>query len=108
MKALLGALAKEGMLSIVVLIVLVALTWMGGEYLEWDVKLRVLIIIGLLAVFLIMYVAQKVLAVRRAMTIENQLRAQAQMHVQSTIPDKQPEIQALEQQFQEALAALKN
>ncbi len=107
MKLLLGALAKEGMLSIVVLGVLVALAWLGGEYMGWDPKLRILIIVGLLLAFLIMYVVQKLLAVKRAMTIENQLRAQAQVHVQSTIPDKQPEIQALETQFQEALAALK-
>jgi type VI secretion system IcmF/VasK family protein len=107
MKNLLGALAKEGSLGIIVLVVLIALIWLGGNYLEWDQKLMILLTVGVLLAFLVMYVVQKMLAVRRAMNIENQLRAQASAHVQSTIPDKQPEIEALQGQFNEALAALK-
>lgn len=108
MKNLVGALAKEGSLGIMVLIVLIALIWLGGNYLEWDQKLMIALTAGVLVLFLILYMVQKLLAIRRAMNIENQLRMQAQQHVQSTIPDKQPEIEALQGQFNEALAALKN
>ncbi|MBP9892355.1 MAG: type VI secretion system membrane subunit TssM [Planctomycetes bacterium] len=107
MKNLIGALAKEGTLGIMVLVVLIALIWLGGNYLEWDQKLMILLTVGVLLAFLVMYFVQKMLAVKRAMNIENQLRAQASAHVQSTIPDKQPEIEALQGQFNEALAALK-
>ena len=63
------------------------------------------VLLGLVVVF---YIIQKILAVKSAMAIEKKLKAQASEQISGARPDRQPELQALESQLSEALAALKS
>ncbi len=109
MRAILGAVLKEGKVNVVALIVLALLVWFAGEVPQLAAvkKFRVLIVLLLLAAWLALYIFQRVMAVRSAMMIEKRLRAQAQEQVAGARPDKKPEVQALERQLDEAIQALK-
>ncbi len=76
MRAFLSALMREGVVSIVVLALLCLLVWFGGMYLGMEQGHRILIILALLSIWAVVFVVQKVLAVRQSVRIENQLKAQ--------------------------------
>lgn len=107
MRQLLGALMKEGVVSIVLLVILCLLVWFGGMYLETPEKTRIAIICGLLGVWAALFIAQKVRAVRGAMRIEKQLKAQSGAQLAGADADKKAEIEALRKKFDESLEALK-
>jgi type VI secretion system protein ImpL len=77
MKNLLVAIVGEGLFSLVALLVICAIVWFGGDYLGYPTRVRVVVILAVLAVWLVLYLVQRILAVRRAMRIEAMLRAQA-------------------------------
>lgn len=77
MKNLLAAIVSEGLFNVIALLVLLALVWFGGEYLGYPVQLRIIVMLSIGALWLLLYLVQRVLAVRRAMRIEAMLRAQA-------------------------------
>jgi len=104
----LKAIAKEGTLNVIALIVICALIWFGGEYKQVDVQLRIKIICVVLVIWLVLHLIQRGMAIRSAMRIERQLREQAALQVQAAAPDKRGEVQALQSQFHEALAMLKS
>jgi type VI secretion system protein ImpL len=108
---ILSALMKEGVLSIVVLILLIALVWFGGEFLktpENDLfKERVAIIAVLIGIFLVLFMAQKAMAVKNAVRIEKQLKAQSGSQLVGADADRKSEIEALSKKFAESLEALK-
>jgi len=107
MKALFSALLKEGMVSIVVLIILCLLVWFGGAYLETPEKTRIAVICGLLGIWVALYIFQRVRAVQSAMRIEKQLKAQSGAQLAGADADKKAEIEALRSKFDESLDALK-
>ena len=104
MKPLFAALSKVGGIVLVVLLILV---WLVGDTLGLAKGWRLVIMGAVGAVALAVFLVQRLLAVRGAALIESRLREQAQDQVQSTRPDKRPEVQAVEQQLNEALQALK-
>jgi type VI secretion system protein ImpL len=106
MKALLKAVSSST-LSVAALAVLLAIVWFGGEYFDYPVKKRILIMLGVLAAWIVLYVIQRVIAVRNALLIEKRLRAQAEEQIASVRPDKKPEVKALEKQLTEAIHSLK-
>ena len=101
------ALLKQGGVLIVIPILLLLLVWLGGGMLGWDVKVRAGIVMGVVILALAALMIQKIMAVRGAMLIENQLKAQAQEQVDSTRPDKRQEVMAVKSQLDEALGALR-
>lgn len=111
MRSFLAALLKEGVISIVVLILLCLLVWFGGEYLKTEdndlFKERILIIAILIGIFMVLFIVQKVLAVRSAVRIEQQLKAQSGSQLEGADADKKAEIEALSKTFNESLEALK-
>ncbi|HXX93858.1 MAG TPA: type VI secretion system membrane subunit TssM, partial [Planctomycetota bacterium] len=106
MKGVLGSLLKGGN-TFLLLIIALLLVWFGGESLGVDKKIRIFAIVGVLAVGLLLVLIQKVMAVRSALLIEQKLKAQAQEQVQSARPDQRSQVQAVEQQLNEAIQALK-
>ncbi|MGH9361822.1 MAG: type VI secretion system membrane subunit TssM, partial [Thermoanaerobaculia bacterium] len=108
MGRLLGVFARSANISFVALIVLGLLVWFGGEYFKFEPRHRFLAISVLLVLWLLLYVLQKVLALRASMLIEKRLRAQAQDQIQTLRPDRKPEVQALEKQLSEAIQSLKS
>jgi len=111
MRQFLSALMKEGVISIVVLILLCLLVWIGGEFLKTEdndlFKERIAIIAALIGLFLVLFLVQKVMAVRNAVRIEQQLKAQSGSQLQGADADKKAEIEALGSKFNESLEALK-
>ncbi len=77
MKNLLVAIVSEGLFSLVALLVVSAIVWFGGEFLGFSTTQRGVVILAILAVWLVLYVVQRVLAVVRQLRIEAMLRRQA-------------------------------
>ena len=77
MKNFLVAIVSEGLFSLVALLVMCAIVWFGGDYLGYPVRLRIMVMVVILVVWLVLYLIQRVLAVRRAMKIEAMLRTQS-------------------------------
>ena len=71
-------------LAFLVLLMFSALVWFGGQALGWSDGLRLLIITILAGLYLIAWIVQKVLAIRRSMRIEKQLKAQAEQQVKNS------------------------
>lgn len=107
MKQLFSALMKEGVFSLVLLVVLCLLVWFGGGYLDIPEKTRYAVIAGLLGLWGVMFIVQKVRAVNGAMRIEKQLKAQSGAQLAGADADKKSEIEALRKKFDESLDALK-
>src|SRR6185295_16947592 len=105
MKGLAGALKGNAAL---ILVVLVMLVWMGGEAFSLDKKIRIYITCGILVIGLIVIIIQKMAAAKGAQAIEDKLKAQAQEQVDGARPDQKAQVQAVEAQLNEAIAALKN
>ena len=105
MKSILAAIFGDGLVSIAAVAVLCALAWFGGMYLGWDTRLRVVIIIAILVVWLVLYVIQKVIAVRKGMRIETLLRAQSRDGARA--PEARSAVDHLRQQFRASLRALR-
>lgn len=93
--------------SVVVLLVLGALLWLGGEYLGWSVETRIILSVVVLAVWLALFLVQKAVAARRARAIEDQLRAQAEEQTAATPAETREQILDLQRRFRESLASLK-
>ena len=106
MKNLLVAIVSEGLFSLVALVVISVIVWFGGEYLGYATQLRVFVILAVLAVWLVLYVVQRILAVRRAMRIEAMLRKQASASGTNVIPSDT--IAAMVQQFRVGVRALRD
>lgn len=111
MRQFLSALMKEGVLSIVMLLLLLLLVWGIAWFLRADnpdwMNLPVLISIALVGAWAMMFVAQKVMAVKNAMRIEAQLKAQSGAQLAGASADKKGEIEAMRKKFDESLEALK-
>jgi type VI secretion system IcmF/VasK family protein len=107
MKAILGALFKGGGTGLLLLAIVLLMIWFGGEALEVARKTRLLALVGVLGVAMLLVLAQKLLAVRSAMLIEQKLRAQAQDQIQGARPDERAAVQAVQTQLDEAIQALK-
>ncbi|MHC5039635.1 MAG: type VI secretion system membrane subunit TssM, partial [Planctomycetota bacterium] len=107
MGAILKSIIAGGLVTLVVLAVVTALIWLGGEYLELPTETRILLMVGVLAVWLVIFLVQRLIAARRAKHIEDQLRAQAQEQITATSADSKEQVEALQKQFREALQALK-
>jgi type VI secretion system IcmF/VasK family protein len=107
MKGIFGALFKGGSTGLLLLVIVLLLVWFGGESAGVDKKVRLLVVAGVLVLAVAAVVVQRVLAVRSALLIEQKLRAQAQEQVQGARPDQRAEVQAVEQQLNEAIQALK-
>jgi type VI secretion system protein ImpL len=91
-----------------ILVVLVLLVWMGGEAFGLDKKIRLLVTSGVVVVGVVAIIVQKAAAAKGALAIEEKLKAQAQEQVDGARPDQKAQVQAVEQQLNEAIGALKN
>ncbi len=102
---------KETLIATLLIIaVLFALLIFGNKLPEpiasWQ-DILVIICFVLLGLVVIFYIIQKILAVKSAMAIERKLKAQASEQISGAREDRKPELQALEGQLSDALAALK-
>ncbi len=102
------AAGRMGGTIVLVLVILLLLIWFGGESLGWEKKTRIILTVVVLLLFLVFIVVQKVLAVRNAKLIEDRLRSQGQEQVQGARPDQRAQVQAVNQQLEEAIGTLKN
>ena len=88
-------------------VALIALTLVVGAWLEWSMVTRLLIVIGLLVVCIAIVVLEFVRASRSAQQIEQSIKMQAEQQRMSSRPDKQAEIEELQERFEEAVGKLK-
>ena len=95
------------MKSAAILVLLLLLAWFGGELLHLDRTTRVAAVTVLIAAAVAAIAVQKVLALRSARLIEKKLRSQAEEQVRAARPDQRPEVQAVREQLDEAIHALK-
>jgi type VI secretion system IcmF/VasK family protein len=111
MRPLLKMLLKEGSASIVILVLVLALIWGVGWYVGRDnpnwMHLPILISLSVVGLWVVMFIASKVVAARSAARIEKQLRAQSGAQLAGADADKRAEIEALRKKFDESLEALK-
>ncbi|MBX3460352.1 MAG: type VI secretion system membrane subunit TssM [Planctomycetes bacterium] len=111
MRPFLTALMKEGVFSIAILVLLLVLIWgvafyTRGENADW-MNLPMLITMAVIGLWVVLFIGQKVAAVRSAVRIEKQLKAQSGAQLQGASADKKSEVQALRAKFEESLNALK-
>ncbi len=102
----LQGLLGGGQMSLMGLILFVIITWFGSEYMKLQ-KYRPYIIVGGAVIFFIVLIIQKLIAKKSAAAIEDRLRSQAQEQLDTARPDRKPQVQALQKQLSEAIAALK-
>ncbi len=111
MRRLLPIVMKEGASSIVLLVLLLALVWCvtfftRGDNPDW-MNLPMLITMCVIGLWVVLFIANKVMSARNAARIEKQLQAQSGAQVEGTSADKRAEAEALRQKFNESLDALK-
>ncbi|MHC4780248.1 MAG: type VI secretion protein IcmF/TssM N-terminal domain-containing protein, partial [Planctomycetota bacterium] len=104
---ILRSILTGSLTTIVVLAALIALIWLGGEYLEWDHQTRILLTAGVVALWLIFFGITRIIAARRSKAIEDQLRAQAAEQVTAAPEDMKAQIEDLEREFWNSVGALK-
>jgi type VI secretion system protein ImpL len=86
---------------------LVALTFIVGQWMGWTLVTQLYIVIGLLVVFTGIIVVEFVRARQSAQQIEQSIKMQAEQQRKSTRPDKQAEIEELQERLEEAIGKLK-
>ena len=107
MQSLLTVLKSRYFLISVGFVLLIALTFFLGSWLGWSIVTQLLIVIGLLVVGLGLMAVEFVRASRSAAMIEESIKRQAEQQRMSTRPDKQAEIQELQDQLEKAIGQLK-
>ncbi|MFW5740358.1 MAG: type VI secretion protein IcmF/TssM N-terminal domain-containing protein, partial [Myxococcota bacterium] len=104
--ALLKAILSEGVLSFIALMVLIALAAVVGWYLGWDPRTQIApVVIVLCVLWVLLFIAQRVIAIRRAMRIEAMLKVQNQDIAKAV--GEQPGAGLLEERFTHALTTVK-
>src|SRR5690606_1924936 len=98
---------KGALVNLLALGVLCALVWFGGEYFELSVRLRVGVILGALALWLLIFVWQRLQAIRTARLIEQRLREQAADQIANSRPADRDQLEDLERRLKDAIGALK-
>ena len=99
---------KGALVNILALGVLCALIWFGGEYFEISVRIRIGAILCALAFWLLVFVWQRLQAIRTARVIESRLREQAMEQIANSRPAERDQVEDLERRMKEAIAALKS
>ena len=107
MQSLLTILKSRYFLIGVGFALLIALTFFLGAWLGWSMVTQLLVVIGLLVVGIGIMVVEFVRASRSAAMIEESIKMQAEQQRMSTRPDKQAEIQELQDQLEKAIGQLK-
>lgn len=88
-------------------LLLLALSLLVGAWMEWSLVTRLFIVIGLLGVGLGVVTVEFIRARRNAQKIEQSITMQAEGQREEARPDKQAEIDELEDRLEEAIATLK-
>src|SRR5688572_28512517 len=96
-----------GQMSLMGLIIFVLVTYFSGQYSAFMMKWRAPFIIAGAVIFFIVLIIQKMIAKKSAAAIEDRLKSQAQEQLDTARPDRKPQVQALQKQLSEAIAALK-
>lgn len=99
---------KGALVNLLALGVLSALIWFGGEYFEVSVRLRVGGILAALAVWLLIFLWQRLQTIRTAHLIESRLREQAADQIANSRPAERDQLEELERRLKEAIGALKS
>ena len=107
MQSILDILKSRYFLIGVGFVLLIALTFFLGGWLEWSLVTQLLIVIGLLVVGIGLMIMEFVRASRSAAMIEKSIKMQAEQQRMSTRPDKQADIQELQDQLEKAIGQLK-
>ena len=102
---------KETLIAAILIIaVLFALLIFGSKLpdpiLDWQ-PILVIVCFVLLGLVVLFYIIQKILAIKSAMAIERKLKSQASEQISGAREDRKPELQAIQGQLSDALAALK-
>lgn len=98
---------KGALVNILALGILCALIWFGGQYFEVAVQWRIAGILGALALWLIIFLWQRIQAIRTARVIEARLREQAMDQIANSRPAERDQLEDLERRMKEAIGALK-
>ena len=77
---------KGALVNILALGILCALIWFGGQYFEVAVQWRIAGILGALALWLLIFLWQRIQAIRTARLIEARLREQAMDQIANSRP----------------------
>jgi len=86
---------------------LISLAFTLGAWLGWSMMTRLYIVIGILVLSVIVVLVELVRSQRSASKMEDSMRWQAEQQVQSSRPDKQREIEEMQQRFEDAVERLK-
>jgi len=86
---------------------LIALTLVAGGWFGWTMVTQLLIVIGLLVVCIAVIAYEFVQATRSAQQIEQSIKEQAEQQRMNSRPDKQAELQELQERLEDAIAKLK-
>ncbi len=104
--AVLKAILSEGVLSFIALLVLIGLAAVAGWYLGWDPRTQIApVVIVLCVLWVLLFIAQRVIAIRRSLRIEAMLKQQNHDLAESV--GEQPGAGLLEERFAHALATIK-
>lgn len=103
---------KEALIAaVLIILVLFALLIFGNKMpepiSEWQ-PILIIVCFVLLGLVVLFFIIQKILAIRSALAIERKLKAQASEQIAGAHDSKKPQLQALQGQLSEALAALKS
>lgn len=107
MRWLLNVLKSRVFLTGVGFVMLVVLVLALGAWLDWSLAVRLVGVIAVLVVALAVLAVSFVRANRAASAIEQSIKMQAQQQVQHTRPDRQGEIEELQDELERAIERLK-
>ena len=107
--SLLAALLKRPRILIPIgVILLILLIWFAGPFVGLKrLEMRLILVIGILIAWILFQMFERIRADKGAKLLEKSLKKQAEDQLVNTRPDRKEDIQALQTQFDKAVASLK-
>ncbi len=107
LRATASAFVKEGGIGLAVLVLLVLLVWLGGDYLGMQSIIAQAIIAGLVAIGILLFVTRRILAKRQAKKLANKFLELAAEDADATLGERKAKQQEIAAQLREGVAHLR-
>ena len=107
-KLLTGLLKFPRLVMVTGVILLACLVWVGGPYLGIESRgTRLVLVAGILFLWILFLLFDRYRSEKSAKLLESSLQSQAQDQMASARPDRREQVEEIRQQFEKAVAALK-
>ncbi len=107
LRALASAFVKEGGIGLALLVLVVLLVWLGGDYLGLSPAIGQAVIVAIFALGVVLFVARRIMARKQVRALASKFEELAEEDADATLPQRKQKQQEIAAQLREGVAHLR-